>query len=316
MELNLVLHRLRQLVSGYPELGAVLVAAVIGLTVQPPLAWLAAHQGINVLLAALVFVTAVTIEPAALRRLIGGWRPLLAAVVAGVTVLPALSWAVSRFVAAGSLRNGVMTVGLAPCEIASVATTAMAGGEAALSAGVLIGSTIAAVAAAGPILSLEVGHASVHPGHIITNLALVVALPLAAGLCLRAVKPIGARTERAATRTAILIVAALVALIAAEVHVSARYLAIGGALVAFIAGSAVIGRLLGLGAHRPARTAVLLTTSMRDFAIAAGIATTAFGPAAAAPLGLYGILVLVWGTAVAGVRRNQGTRPSPTTPAG
>jgi predicted Na+-dependent transporter len=277
----------------------VLVAAVIGLTVQPPLAWLATHQGINVLLAVLVFATAVTIEPAALRRLIGGWRPLVAAIVAGVTVLPALSWAVSRFVAAGSLRNGVMTVGLAPCEIASVATTAMAGGEAALSAGVLIGSTIAAVAAAGPILSLEVGHASVHPGHIITNLALVVALPLAAGLCLRAVKPIGARTERAA----------------AEVHLSARYLAIGGALVAFIAGSAGIGRLLGLGAHRPALVAVLLTTSMRDFAIAAGIATTAFGPAAAAPLGLYGILVLVWGTAVAGVLRNRGTRPSPTTPA-
>jgi predicted Na+-dependent transporter len=310
-----VLHRLRRLASGYPELGAVLVAAVIGLTVQPPLAWLAAHQGINVLLAALVFATAVTIEPAALRRLIGGWRPLLAAVVAGVTVLPALSWAVSRFVAAGSLRDGVMTVGLAPCEIASVATTAMAGGEAALSAGVLIGSTIAAVAVAGPILSLVVGHASVHPGHIITNLALVVALPLAAGLCLRAVKPIGARTELAATRTATLIVAALVALIAAEVHLSARYLAIGGALVVFIAGSAGIGRLLGLGAHRPARIAVLLTTSMRDFAIAAGIATTAFGPAAAAPLGLYGILVLVWGTAVAGALRKQGTRPSPASPA-
>jgi hypothetical protein len=54
---------------------------------------------------------------------------------------------------------------------------------------------------------------------------------------------------------------------------------------------------------------------MRDFAIAAGIATTAFGPAAAAPLGLYGILVLVWGTAVAGALRKQGTRPSPASPA-
>lgn len=34
---------------------------------------------------------------------------------------------------------------------------------------------------------------------------------------------------------------------------------------------------------------------MRDFAIAADLAVAAFGPAAAAPLGLYGILVLVWG---------------------
>jgi hypothetical protein len=50
---------------------------------------------------------------------------------------------------------------------------------------------------------------------------------------------------------------------------------------------------------------VLLTTSMRDFAIAAGLVTAAFGPAASAPLGLYGILVLVWGTAAAGFLRKR-----------
>ena len=61
--------------------------------------------------------------------------------------------------AAGPLRDGLLTVGLAPCEIASVATTAMAGGEAALSAGVLIGSTLTTVALAGPILRLEAGPA-------------------------------------------------------------------------------------------------------------------------------------------------------------
>jgi hypothetical protein len=58
-----------------------------------------------------------------------------AALAVGVAVLPALSCAVSRIVAAGSLRDGIMTISLAPCEIASVATTAMAGGEAVLSAG-------------------------------------------------------------------------------------------------------------------------------------------------------------------------------------
>ena len=100
-------------------------------------------------------------------------------------------------------------------------------------------------------------------------------------------------------------VAALVALIAAEVRLSAAYIAVTAALVVFLACSAVAGRLLGLRAARPAATALLLTTSMRDFAIAAGLATAAFGPAAAAPLGLYGILVLVWGTAVAGFLRRH-----------
>jgi predicted Na+-dependent transporter len=96
-------------------------------------------------------------------------------------------------------------------------------------------------------------------------------------------------------------VAALVALIAAEVRLSARYLPVALALIMFLAGSALTGWLLGARTRRPAAVAVLLTTSMRDFAIAAGLAAAAFGPTPAAPLGLYGILVLVWGTAAAGI---------------
>jgi len=302
---------LRALLARYPELAAVLAAAVIGLSVQRPLAWLAARQGINVLLAVLVFATAVTIDPAALRRAASAWRSSLAALTIGVTVLPALSWAAARMVPAGPLRDGVVTVGLAPCEIASVATTAMAGGEAAVAAGLLIGSTALAVAVAGLILALEAGHAGFSAGGVISNLALVVALPLAAGIAARAWMPATRnvlatpRAERAASHVALAAVAALVALIAAEVHFSAGYAAVAAALVVFLLVSAVIGRLLGLRASRPVAAALLLTTSMRDFAIAAGLAVAAFGPAAAAPLGLYGILVLVWGTAAAGTLRRQ-----------
>jgi BASS family bile acid:Na+ symporter len=297
--------RLRTLLAAYPELAAVLVAAAVGLSVQRPLAWLAARQGINVLLAVLVFATAVTVEPAALRRVARAWRSLLAALAVGVTVLPALAWAASRVVPVGPLRDGVLAVGLAPCEIASVATTAMAGGEAAVAAGVLIGSTVAAVAVAGPILALEAGHAGFSPGGIVVNLALVVALPLAAGLALRASVPATARAERAASSTAVVAVAALVALIAAEVHLSASYASVAGALAVFLFGSALVGWLLGRRAPRQVASALLLTTSMRDFAIAAALATAAFGPSAAAPLGLYGILVLIWGTAAAGLRRRR-----------
>jgi predicted Na+-dependent transporter len=300
-----VAARLRTALLGYRELLAVLVAAVIGLSVQRPLVWLTSHQAINVGLAVLVFATAVTIEPAALRRVRMSWRRLLAALVVGITVLPCLSWSVSRLVAAGSLRDGILAVGLAPCEIASVATTVMAGGEAAFAAGVLIGSTITTVALSGLILGLEVGSASIDPWHILVNLLVVVAAPLAAGLALRALTPIGPRAEHAAMVTVTVVVACLVALIAAEIHLSSRYLSVAGALVVFLAASACIGFVLGRGARRPVASATLLTTSMRDFAIAAGLAAAAFGPAAAAPLGLYGILVLVWGTAVAGTLRRR-----------
>ena len=69
--------------------------------------------------------------------------------------------------------------------------------------------------------------------------------------------------------------------------------------------SAAVGRLMGVGGGQPAMKALLLTTSMRDFAIAAALATAAFGPAAAAPLGIYGIAVLIWGTGSAGFMRGR-----------
>ena len=145
------------------------------------------------------------------------------------------------------------------------------------------------------------------------NLALVVALPLAAGIVLRGATPLGNRVERSASVVAIASVAALVGLIAAEVHLSRPYFAVALALVAFLIASALLGRLLGVHSHRRARHAILLTTSMRDFAIAADLAVAAFGPRAAAPLGLYGILVLVWGTAAAGLLRQQDHHRVPDT---
>jgi predicted Na+-dependent transporter len=85
--------------------------------------------------------------------------------------------------------------------------------------------------------------------------------------------------------------------------------------VIFLAGSALTGRLLGLGTRRPAAVALLLTASVRDFAIAVGLAVATFGPAAAVPLGLYGILVLVWGTTAAGVLRRRRNVDTPVWPA-
>ena len=98
--------------------------------------------------------------------------------------------------------------------------------------------------------------------------------------------------------------AAVVALVASEVRFSADYAAVALALLLFLAVSALLGRLLAARAPRPVAAALLLATSMRDFAIAAAIAAAAFGPQAAAPLGLYGVAILIWGTACAGFFRN------------
>jgi predicted Na+-dependent transporter len=297
--------RLTRAVAAYPELLFVLVAAAAGLIAARPFRWLDGHQGINILLAVLVFATAVTVSADALGRVRTAWRQLAAALAIGITLLPALSWLASRVVSAGPLRNGIMTVGVAPCEIASVATTGLAGGEPALAAAVLMGSTALTVAFAGPILSLEASGTNVHAGHILVNLLIVVALPLAAGLLLRAKAEVIERHETVATKTATAALAGLVALVAAQVHLGTAYFAVLGAIVAFVAISAVVGVLLGRTTSSGQATPLLLTLSMRDFAIAAGLASAAFGPDAAAPLGLYGVLVIIWGTAVAGRLRSR-----------
>jgi predicted Na+-dependent transporter len=293
----------RQAMGEYRELILVAVAAIIGLTLRPPLQWLDRHEGIDIFLVLLVFSTAVTIDARSLRRLPAAWRPLTLALLAGATVLPALSWVVAHLVVAGHLRDGVMTIGLAPCEIASIATTAMAGGDVALAGGVLIGSTVLTVALAGPILALEASGSTLDPWHILFNLLGIVMAPLVAGIAVRASLTLSQAAARAAAGTSTFSVAVLVALVAAEVHLRLSYLAVLGASVAFVAASAGVGLLVRRRASAAAQKSLLLTMSMRDFAIAAGLATAAFGPEAAAPLGVYGVIVLLWGTGSAGYLR-------------
>jgi hypothetical protein len=182
----------------------------------------------------------------------------------------------------------------------------MAGGSVVLAGGLLIGSTVLTVAASGTILSWEVQHTSVHPAHIVTDLLLVVALPLAVAIVLRSRVSLPDRPALVASTVSTLSVAALVALIASQTHLELSYLRVVAGLALFLAGTIGVGLLLGRGKPEVGR-ALLLTTSMRDFAIAASLAATAFGPRAAAPLGLYGIMVLAWGTGSAGFMRSRGT---------
>jgi len=293
----------RQMISEYRELVLVALAAAVGLTLEHPLHWVVRHQGIDVFLVILVFSTALTIEPRSLRQLPSAWRQLSLALIVGITLLPVLSWLVAQLVAHGSLREGVSTIGLAPCEIASIATTAMAGGDVALAGGVLIGSTVLTVALTGPILSVEASGTAIDPWHILLNLLGIVAAPLAAGVLVRMIVTLPDRLDSLATTTSTLSVAILVALVAAQVHFSKSYLPVLAAIVLFVVASAALGLLVRRGATPSTKKALLLTVSMRDFAIAAGLASAAFGAEAAAPLGLYGVAVLLWGTGSAGFMR-------------
>jgi predicted Na+-dependent transporter len=285
-------------VSGFLDrflLPLVLIIAGLGVALPEPGRRLDAGGAILITLAVLVFCTGSSVTFAD----IGGMRAAagrMALVLAASTViLPLLAWLASRLVSGPALQGGVLAAGVAPAEVASVALTGMAGGQVVVAAGLLIASTLLTVLLAGPILGLLGAHSGVSQLGLLATLALVVALPLIAGCAMRTLDPFGGR-ERSLIE--VLGMASLLVLlweISSELRLHASDGRVAVALLVFLAGAGGLGWLLARGTPRRQRTAVILPTTMRDFAVAAGIAASAFGIAAAAPMGIYGVMVLVFG---------------------
>ena len=165
-------------------------------------------------------------------------------------------------------------------------------------------STIVTVLLAGPILVVLGAHAVTSQLGLLATLALVVALPLLAGAAWRTLDPLGGRDQPALRAAGTVSLLVLLWEVASELHPAVSDARMVAALLLYLACGAGLGALLGTGAPPARRTAVLLPTTMRDFAVAAGIAASAFGAPAAAPLGIYGVLVLLFGTVtVALIRR-------------
>ncbi len=282
-----------------------LAAGLLGWRLPAPARLLDRHQAISIVLAALVFASAMTVPAGAAHRVRTLAARLTLVITTAAIVLPALAFALSRLVSAAALRDAVLAVGVAPSEVASVAVAGIAGGDAAAAAGLLVASTLVCVVTAGPILALAGGR-HVSAAGVLVSLALVVGLPLLAGLAARralarrAGPRFPAAGERAALGSraaAVVAVAVLVWLISGQVRLSAAYGRLVAVLAAFVLASAALAVLLSWRTRPPARVSIVLTVSMRDFAVASGIASAAFGPAAAAPLGIYAVLVLAWGSA-------------------
>ncbi len=289
----------------------VLVAAAAGVAAPGPGRAVSAANGIDSALAVLVFATGLSLRLADLAAAARAWRRIAVVLLVSTVTLPVLAWGTSQLIGSEQLRAGMQAVGVAPAEVATVALCVIAGGEAAVCAVLLVASTIITVLGAGPILSLLGTHASVSSAGLLGNLAVVVALPLAAGVALRAVWSPGTRLDALIRLVTVLALLCLLWQVASQIRLDAAYTWVIAALVVYIAGSAVLGRVLATGLPGGRATAILLPVAMRDFAVAAGIAAAAFGAAAAAPLGAYGVLVLLLGSGVTLLSRRRGRASLP-----
>ena len=146
-------------------------------------------------LAILVFCTGASMTFSEMARVRTAARRLVLVLAVTTVTLPALAWLASRLVTGPVLRGGVLAAGVAPTEVASVALTGLAGGEAALAAGLLVASTVLTVLLAGPILGVLGAGSSTSQLGLLSTLALVVALPLVAGSAVRTIDPLNGREQ-------------------------------------------------------------------------------------------------------------------------
>jgi predicted Na+-dependent transporter len=276
----------------------VLASAGLGIVLPGPGRRLDAHGAIFITLAVLVFCTGSSVTFTDIAGVRAASRRMVLALALTTVVLPVLAWLASRLVTEPALRGGVLAAGVAPVEVASVALTGLAGGEVVVAAGLLVASTLLTVVLAGPILGLLGAHSAMSQFGLLATLVLVVALPLIAGCAVRTLDPFGGRERPLVEIVGIVCLLVLLWEIASELRLHASDGLVAVALLVFLAGAVVLGWLLALGVPPRRRTAVILPTAMRDFAVAAGIAASAFGITAAAPLGIYGVMVLVFGAVV------------------
>jgi bile acid:Na+ symporter, BASS family len=253
----------------------------------------------DLLLAGLVLFTALGIDPAKLADLRRHAGAVVALVVVPFALLALLGWLVS-LAFSGAVSDGVLALGVSSTEVAAVGLVAIAGGSAVLALGALTGSLVLA-AVAGPLMlgALAGTDADVAVGELVGRFSLVVLVPLAVGLLVRAGSPAVGRADPEFAGLATLAVVVLVYAAMSGTGAGGELAGATAAAVLFLLATGVV--VAGWLALAPPglRVTGAFVIELRDFAVAAALASQAFGPRAATVSGVYGVLMLLLGAAAA-----------------
>jgi predicted Na+-dependent transporter len=263
----------------------------------------------DLLLALLVLATALGISFEDIKRLRDHAAAVAVLSIVPLIVLGAAAWVLGRPFAT-PIRDGLLAVGLASSEVASVGLVALARADATVALGAVSGSLVAS-ALIGPLAIGALAGSSAHadPLPLLGRFALVVIVPLIVGVAARSRWPRVAVADPEREGVAALTVAVLIYAALSGTH-GAHHL--GAALLASLAFLAVSAAAAELWRRRAGPTTAIpgaLAIAMRDFAVAAALATQAFGTRAGAVPGVYGVAMLVAGTVAAGRLARRVTPP-------
>jgi BASS family bile acid:Na+ symporter len=300
-----------RLLAAAPRALTPLALLATALAIVAPSAALARRS--DLLLALLVIATALGISARELAALRAHGAAIAVLSIVPLIVLALVAWVVGRPFDT-DVRDGLLAVGLSSSEVASVGLVALAGADATIALGAVTGSLILSALIGPAAIGVLAGHAG-HggTGALLGRFALVVILPLAVGVAIRSTPTArGWLAARDRERDGVAAITVAVLVYAALSGTSGAH-GLGGALIASIIFLAVAGAL-GEGWRRAVggRAGVpgALTIAMRDFAVAAALASQAFGSAAGVVPGVYGVVMLLGGSVAASglARRRRGDK--------
>jgi bile acid:Na+ symporter, BASS family len=166
---------------------------------------------------------------------------------------------------------------------------------------------VIAALAGPPLLGLLAGASGeeVAVGELVGRFALVVIAPLAGGLTVRAAAPRLRHADDELGGLATITLAVLVYAAMSGTGANGDLLAATAAGALFLALSAIPVAAWMAIAPRDLRLTGGFVIGLRDFAVAAALASQAFGPSAATVAGVYGVLMLLVAAAGAQLLRRR-----------
>lgn len=281
----------------------------------------------------LVFAVALDLTPVEFQRILRNPRAPAIGLFAQYVILPGLAFGVGRLMGSTpSIALGLQLVACCPAGALSNYLTGVARGNVATSVSMTAVSTLLSVlatpvlfafwAALNPATAGVLAQIAVDPARVVGVLLIMLVVPVAAGMTVRATRPGTARRIRpAARRSAGVVFAVVVAvLLLGNLQVLVRFAstALPPVLLTFVMAVALgwgLARVSGLPAAD--RRAVTLEVAFQNVALAIGLALAFFPALAGVAITaiLWGVVHLTLGCALAALWKRVPVSDASSAPA-
>ena len=225
-------------------------------------------------------------------------QKILVALIVQYSVIPVIAFTLTFLSNDPTIAIGILIIGCAPSEITSALMVYLAGGNLALATAIMGSSILLAPFIMPLLLSLFAGEAvALDVGGMLIELLLILALPIILGSLLRTkLQKLKKYEEQFSSLSSIMVILLIftVASSSAEAILNASIIWLVVLLLTLNLSGYIIGFIVGklIRSEGDFKT-YMFTIGMKEFGVGAAVALQFFGPEAALPSAVYGIIMLI-----------------------